>query len=62
MFFKQLATTESSLSCFCGGGGLGKAVAADVVAGDEDWFIEAAREARVEITLNRFRCSTRRRT
>ncbi|MEP9531360.1 MULTISPECIES: MBL fold metallo-hydrolase [Lysobacteraceae] len=50
MFFKQLATKESSLSYFFGCGGLGKAVAVDVVAGDEDWFIEAAREAKVEIT------------
>lgn len=50
MFFKQLATKESSLSYFFGCGGLRKAVAVDVVAGDEDWFIEAAREARVEIT------------
>lgn len=50
MFFKQLATKESSLSYFFGCGGLGKAVAIDVVAGDEDWFIEAARQAQVEIT------------
>lgn len=50
MFFKQLATKESSLSYFFGCGGLGKAVAVDVVAGDEGWFIEAAREAKVEIT------------
>src|SRR5574338_1008959 len=50
MFFKQLATKESSLSYFFGCGGLGKAIAVDVVAGDEDWFIEAAREAKVEIT------------
>jgi len=50
MFFKQLATKESSLSYFFGCGGLGKAVAVDVVAGDENWFIEAAREAKVEIT------------
>jgi len=50
MFFKQLATREASLSYFFGCGGLGKAVAVDVVAGDEDWFVEAAREANVEIT------------
>jgi glyoxylase-like metal-dependent hydrolase (beta-lactamase superfamily II) len=50
MFFKQLATKESSLSYFFGCGGLGKAVAVDVVAGDEDWFIEEARAAKVEIT------------
>ncbi|SCK27729.1 Glyoxylase, beta-lactamase superfamily II [Variovorax sp. HW608] len=50
MFFKQLATKESSLSYFFGCGGLGKAVAVDVVAGDEDWFVHAAKEAQVEIT------------
>lgn len=50
MFFKQLATRESSLSYFFGCGGLGKAVAVDVLAGDEQWFIEAANEANVEIT------------
>jgi glyoxylase-like metal-dependent hydrolase (beta-lactamase superfamily II) len=49
MFFKQLATKESSLSYFFGCAGLGKAVAVDVVAGDEDWFIEEARKAQVEI-------------
>lgn len=50
MFFKQLAAKESSLSYFFGCAGLGKAIAVDVVAGDEDWFIEAARKANVEIT------------
>ncbi len=49
MFFKQLATTSSSLSYFFGCGGKGKAVAVDVVAGDEAWFIAAAKEANVEI-------------
>ena len=50
MFFKQLATRESSLSYFFGCGGLGKAVAVDVVAGDEDWFVEQAAQASVTIT------------
>ena len=49
MFFKQLATRESSLSYFFGCAGLGKAVAVDVVKGDEDWFIEEARKAQVDI-------------
>lgn len=49
MFFKQLPTRESALSYFFGCAGLGKAVAVDVVAGDEDWFIEEARKAEVEI-------------
>ena len=38
MFFRQLATKESSLSYLLGCAGHGKAVAVDVVAGDEDWF------------------------
>lgn len=50
MFFKQLATQASSLSYFFGCGGLGKAVAVDVVAGDEAWFVEQAALAGVAIT------------
>lgn len=50
MFFKQLATKESSLSYFFGCGGLGKGMAVDVVAGDEDWFISEAKMANVTIT------------
>jgi hydroxyacylglutathione hydrolase len=50
MFFKQLATKESSLSYFFGCGTLGKAVAVDVVAGDEDWFVDQARKVNSEIT------------
>jgi hydroxyacylglutathione hydrolase len=50
MFFKQLATKESSLSYFFGCGGKGKAVAVDVVAGDEEWFAEEAKKANVTIT------------
>lgn len=49
MFFKQLATREASLSYFFGCAGHGVAVAVDVVAGDEGWFIEEARKAGVEI-------------
>jgi len=49
MFFKQLATLQSSLSYFFGCAGHGKAVAVDVVAGDEDWFIDEAHKAGVEI-------------
>lgn len=50
MFFRQLATKEASLSYLFGCGSLGKAVAVDVVAGDEDWFIEQARQQNVTIT------------
>ncbi|MEQ1881009.1 MAG: MBL fold metallo-hydrolase [Burkholderiales bacterium] len=49
MFFKQLATKGFSLSYFFGCGGKGKAVAVDVVTGDEVWFIEEARKAGVSI-------------
>ncbi len=49
MFFKQLATKESSLSYYFGCTGIGKSVAVDVVAGDEDWFVEEARKANVPI-------------
>lgn len=50
MFFKQLASKESTLSYFFGCGSLGKAVAVDVVAGDEAWFVEEARKAGVKIS------------
>jgi len=50
MFFKQLATKEASLSYLFGCGSLGKAVAVDVVAGDEDWFLEQAKAQNVTIT------------
>ena len=50
MFFRQLATQEATLSYFFGCAGLGKAVAVDVVAGDEDWFVEEAHRAGVPIT------------
>lgn len=50
MFFKQLATKEASLSYLFGCGGKGKAVAVDVVAGDEDWFVEQAKAQNVTIT------------
>ncbi len=50
MFFKQLASREASLSYFFGCAGHAKAVAVDVVAGDEEWFVEEARKAGVSIT------------
>ena len=50
MFFKQLSTKEASLSYFFGCAGRGMAVAVDVVAGDEDWFIDQAKPANVRIT------------
>ena len=50
MFFKQLAAPEASLSYFFGCATFGVAVAVDVVAGDEAWFLESARDAGVRIT------------
>mgnify|MGYP002630313073 CR=1 FL=1 len=49
MFFKQLPTKESLLSYFFGCAGHAIAAAVDVVAGDEDWFIEQAAQANVRI-------------
>jgi len=49
MFFKQIATTEASLSYFFGCATAGKAVAVDVVAGDEERFIGEAKKANVSI-------------
>lgn len=42
MFFKQLATKDASLSYLFGCIGHAKAIAVDVVAGDEAWFIAQA--------------------
>jgi glyoxylase-like metal-dependent hydrolase (beta-lactamase superfamily II) len=50
MFFKQLATKDSSLSYFFGCAGHSKAVAVDVVSGDEDWFVEEAKKVKAAIT------------
>jgi hydroxyacylglutathione hydrolase len=50
MFFKQLASKEASLSYFFGCATVAKAVAVDVVAGDEQWFIDEAKKAGVSIT------------
>lgn len=50
MFFKQFNAPESTLSYFFGCGTLGKAIAVDVVAGDEEWFLQEARKANVAIS------------
>jgi hydroxyacylglutathione hydrolase len=47
MFFKQRAAANATLSYFFGCAGWAKAVAVDVVAGDEDWFIAEAEKAGV---------------
>ena len=49
MFFQQRGAAEATLSYFFGCGGIGKAVAVDVVAGDEDWFAEQAQQRAVSI-------------
>jgi hydroxyacylglutathione hydrolase len=49
MFFRQRAADSATLSYFFGCAGLGKAVAIDVVAGDEDWFIQQAAQQGVSI-------------
>jgi hydroxyacylglutathione hydrolase len=50
MFFQQRPAANATLSYFFGCAGHGKAVAVDVVATDEDWFLEQARQAGVAIT------------
>lgn len=49
MFFKQLATRDASLSYLFGCIGHAKAIAVDVVAGDEVWFIKQAEAMSVTI-------------
>ena len=50
MFFKQLPTKDASLSYFFGCATHAKAIAVDVVAGDEEWFVGEARKAGVKVT------------
>jgi hydroxyacylglutathione hydrolase len=50
MFFRQLPTTDSSLSYLFGCATAGKAAAVDVVAGDEDWFVREAAKSKARIT------------
>lgn len=45
MFFRQHPAENATLSYFFGCAGAGKAVAVDVVAGDEDWFVAEAQKA-----------------
>ena len=49
MFFRQIAAPEASLSYFFGCATVGKAVAVDVVAGDEQRFLDEAKKANVKI-------------
>jgi glyoxylase-like metal-dependent hydrolase (beta-lactamase superfamily II) len=49
MFFKQRAAQNATLSYLFGCAGHAKAFAVDVVAGDEDWFMEEAKKADVSI-------------
>lgn len=49
MFFRQRAAENATLSYFFGCAGHAKAIAVDVVAGDEDWFIQEAQKAGVPI-------------
>jgi hydroxyacylglutathione hydrolase len=50
MFFQQRTNADASISYLLGCASHGKAVAVDVVAGDEGWFVEAARKISVAIT------------
>ena len=49
MFFRQRPAANATLSYLFGCAGVGKAVAVDVVSGDEDWFIEEAQRAGASI-------------
>lgn len=49
MFFRQRPAANATLSYFFGCAGLQKAVAVDVVAGDESWFLQEAEKAGVRI-------------
>jgi hypothetical protein len=57
MFFKQRTNEDASISYFFGCAGYGKAVAVDVLAGDEQWFADAAKKNAVTITQVTIRTS-----
>ena len=50
MFFKQREAESATLSYFFGCASQGKAIAVDVMAGDEAWFVTEAKKAQVSIT------------
>lgn len=50
MFFKQRVNDDASISYLFGCGGHGKAIAVDVLAGDEAWFMAQALQLNVAIT------------
>lgn len=49
MFFRQRVNADASLSYFLGCAGKGKAIAVDVLAGDEDWYVEQSQKLGVAI-------------
>ncbi len=51
MFFKQRVNDDASISYFFGCGGQGKGIAVDVLAGDEQWYLEQAKKLDVDITM-----------
>jgi hydroxyacylglutathione hydrolase len=50
MFFRQLPTTDASLSYIFGCATAGKAAAVDVVEGDEQWFVDEAAKSKSRVT------------
>ena len=50
MFFRQRPAANATLSYFFGCTGIGKSVAVDVVAGDEEWFVAEAAKVGVPIS------------
>ena len=54
MFFMQRPSQDATLSYFFGCSGLGKGVAVDVVAGDEQWFLDVAakQDVRIEYVID----------
>lgn len=51
MFFHQRPASNATLSYLFGCAGIGRSVAVDVVAGDEDWFIDESARTSVPISV-----------
>lgn len=51
MFFRQRTNRDASISYFFGCAGHGKSVAVDVLAGDEQWYLEEARRTEAPLVM-----------
>jgi glyoxylase-like metal-dependent hydrolase (beta-lactamase superfamily II) len=51
MFFRQRSNSDASISYFFGCAGRGRSIAVDVLAGDEQWYLDEAQRTGAPLTL-----------